>query len=50
VLLPVSVLRYPDPTRRQFGVTLTVQQIQDSPHLKGDLPVSRQVDIDYPGK
>jgi len=50
VLLPVSVLRYPDPMRRQFGVSLTVQQIQDSPHLKGDLPVSRQVDIDYPGK
>jgi hypothetical protein len=48
VLLPVSVLRYPDPTRRQFGVTLTVQQIQDSPHLDGDLPVSRQVEVGSP--
>jgi hypothetical protein len=48
VLLPVSVLRYPDPMRRQFGVTLTVQQIQDSPHLEGDPPVSRQVKVGSP--
>jgi hypothetical protein len=48
VLLPVSVLRYPDPARRQFGVTLTVQQIQDSPHLDGDLPVLRQVEVGSP--
>jgi len=48
VLLPVSVLRYPDPMRRQFGVSLTVQQIQDSPHLEGDLPVSRQVEVGLP--
>jgi hypothetical protein len=48
VLLPVSVLRYPDPSRHQFGVTLTVQQIRNSPHAEGDLPVSRQVEIDSP--
>jgi hypothetical protein len=45
VLLPVSVLRYPDPARQQFGVTLTVQQIRDSPHLDSDLPVSRQAEV-----
>jgi uncharacterized protein YrrD len=48
VLLPVSVLRYPDPTRQQLGVTLTVQQIQDSPHLDDHLPVSRHVEIGPP--
>lgn len=46
VLLPVSVLRYPDPSRHQFGVTLTVQQIRNSTHVEGDLPVSRQVETD----
>jgi hypothetical protein len=45
VLLPVSALRYPDPARQQFGVSLTAQQIQDSPHLDSDLPVSRQVEV-----
>jgi hypothetical protein len=46
VLLPVSVLGYPDPARRQVRVGLTVQQIQDSPHGDGDLPVSRQGEVD----
>jgi hypothetical protein len=42
----VSVLGCPDPARRQFRVALTVQQIQDSPHTDGDLPVSRQAEVD----
>lgn len=46
VLLPVSVLGSPDPVQRQFRVALTVQQIQDSPHADGDLPVSRQAEVD----
>jgi hypothetical protein len=45
VLLPVSVLRHPDPARQQFGVSLTAQQIQDSPHLNSDPPVSRQAEV-----
>lgn len=48
VLLPVSVLKYPDPSRHQFGVTLTVQQIRNSPHVEGDLPVSLQEEVDSP--
>ena len=33
------------PVQRQFRVALTVQQIQDSPHADGDLPVSRQAEV-----
>ncbi len=48
VLLPASVLGCPDPGRRQFRVALTVQQIHDSPHVDGDLPVSQQAEVDSP--
>lgn len=48
VLLPVAVLGHLDPARQQFRVALTVQQIQDSPHVEGDLPVSRQVEVGSP--
>ena len=48
VLLPVAALGYPNPERHQFGVTLTVREIRDSPHVEGDLPVSRQAEIDAP--
>jgi hypothetical protein len=45
VLLPVSALGYPDPGRQQFIVTLTRQQIQDSPRADWDPPVSRQTEV-----
>jgi hypothetical protein len=48
VLLPVAVLEFLDPVLHQFRVTLTVQQIQNSPHADGHLPVSRQKDVDPP--
>lgn len=48
VLLPVAALGYPNPERRQFGVTLTVQEIRDSPHVEGDLPVSQQAEVGSP--
>lgn len=48
VLLPVGVVGYPDPARRQIGVALTVQQIQDSRHVDSDLPVSQQAGVGSP--
>ena len=48
VLLPVSALGHLDPVRRRFRVTLTVQQIRDSPRVEGDLPVSRQEEVGSP--
>jgi sporulation protein YlmC with PRC-barrel domain len=44
VLLPPSVLGQPDAARRQFPVTLTMQQVKDSPEFDTDLPVSRQME------
>lgn len=44
VLLPVSVLGKPDPARRQFPVKLTKQQVEASPDVVMDQPVSRQVE------
>ena len=44
VLLPVSALGKPDPARRQFPVKLTKQQVQASPDIVTDQPVSRQVE------
>src|SRR5579875_1517011 len=44
VLLPPSALGRPDPIARRFPVTLTRQQVEDSPPLATDLPVSRQVE------
>jgi len=48
VLLPVSALGHLDPVRRRFRVALTVRQIRDSPHVEGDLPVSRQEEVGSP--
>jgi hypothetical protein len=45
VLLPVSALGRPDAAQRQFSVKLTVQQVQDSPDIDCDLPVSRQAEF-----
>jgi hypothetical protein len=42
VLLPLSALRQPDPSLRQFPITLTKQQVKDSPDIDTDRPVSRQ--------
>lgn len=42
VLLPLSVLGKPDPALRQFPVELTKQQVEDSPDIDTDRPVSRQ--------
>ncbi len=42
VLLPLSVLGKPDPSRNQFPVKLTMQRVKDSPDIDTDLPVSRQ--------
>ena len=52
VLLPVSALGKPAPARRQFPVKLTKQQVQVSPYVVTDQPVSRQVEAyvyDYYG-
>jgi hypothetical protein len=42
VLLPVSALGRPDPGLRQFPIKLTMQQVEDSPDIDADRPVSRQ--------
>jgi hypothetical protein len=44
VLLPVSVLGKPDQARRQFPIKLTKQEVQASPDIVTDQPVSRQVE------
>lgn len=52
VLLPPSSLGHPDGGSRRFPVTLTRQQIEESPPVTADLPVSRQVEAglyDYYG-
>jgi hypothetical protein len=52
VLLPPSVLGHPDLTRREFAVTLTMQQVKDSPDIDTERPVSRQMETniyDYYG-
>jgi hypothetical protein len=41
VLLPVSVLGWPDPIRRRLAVDLTMRQIVDSPVAAEHLPVSQ---------
>ena len=42
VLLPPSALGTPDPSLRQFPIKLTIQQVEDSPDIGADQPVSRQ--------
>lgn len=52
VLLPASVLGHLDPTREKFSVTLTMQQVKDSPDIDAERPVSRQMETnvyDYYG-
>ena len=52
VLLPASALEHPDPQRRRFPVTLTMQQVKDSPDIDTQRPVSRQMEghvYDYYG-
>lgn len=46
VLLPPSAFGAPDETRRQFPVDLTRQQVEDSPAVDTDAPVSRQHESD----
>ena len=52
VLLPPSVLGQLDAKEHEFSVTLTKQQIKDSPEIDTDRPVSRQIETslyDYYG-
>ncbi len=44
VLLPLSALGKPDRALRQFPVKLTKQQVEDSPDIDMDLPVSRVIE------
>lgn len=46
VLLPISALGRPDARARRFPVTLTRAQVEASPPVESDLPVSRQVEAD----
>jgi hypothetical protein len=45
VLLPVSALGKPDPALRQFPIKLTSQQVENSPDIDTDRPVSRRHEI-----
>ena len=52
VLLPASVLGHLDPTKEEFSVKLTMQQVKDSPDVNTERPVSRQMETniyDYYG-
>jgi sporulation protein YlmC with PRC-barrel domain len=52
VLLPPSVLGHLDPERHEFSVKLTRQQVEDSPDVATEQPVSRQMEVsifDYYG-
>jgi PRC-barrel domain len=44
VLLPPFVLGQPDPSGRDFAVSLTMQQVKDSPGIDTERPVSRQIE------
>ncbi len=44
VLLPLSVLGQPDATQRALSVTLTMKQVEDSPNIEADQPVSRRTE------
>ncbi len=46
VLISPVALRQPDWPGHQFPVSLTKQQVEDSPAILSDLPVSRQHEID----
>jgi hypothetical protein len=52
VLLPPLVLGHLHPTKHEFPVRLTKQQVKDSPEIDSDRPVSRQMEThvyDYYG-
>ncbi len=52
VLLPPSALGQLDAKEQEFSVTLTMQQVKDSPEIDTDRPVSRQMETsvyDYYG-
>jgi len=52
VILPTSVLGHIDPKNREFSVRLTMQQVEKSPDIGTDRPVSRQMETniyDYYG-
>ena len=52
VLLPPSVLGQLDPKGREFAVSLTMRQVEDSPDIDTERPVSRQIETniyDYYG-
>jgi sporulation protein YlmC with PRC-barrel domain len=44
VLLPLSTLGYPHQTQEKFSVSLTRQQVKDSPRINTDLPISREME------
>jgi len=44
VLLPLSALGKPDAAERKFTLTITKKQVQDSPDVMTDLPVSRHLE------
>jgi len=44
VLLPLTALRKPERATSRFTVQLTRQQVQDSPNVTTDLPVSRHME------
>ena len=44
VILPASALGHPDPAERTFSVELTKQQVEDSPVIGSDEPVSRRAE------
>ena len=49
VLLPPSAMGEPDSSRRSFMVKLTRQQVEDSPVIDADAPVSRQLEASVYG-
>ncbi len=49
MLLPLSALGQPDQVLRKFPVDLTMRQVQDSPDIDTDQPVSRQTEAQLTG-
>jgi hypothetical protein len=47
VIIPVSALGHPDPAQRTYSVKLTQQQIEDSPSIGPDEPVSRETESSH---
>lgn len=44
VLLPLSTLGYPNQSTESFSVSLTRQQVRDSPDIDTDQPISREME------